>query len=122
MRGSFTVRRWQTQDGEMWEVMSYDGNTMVFDEDNSAWVDADSADGRFVNDEYWDDDGNPDDDGSTEAGDRKKELEMRAEEIIDWLSRSGLAREFRKGEGFFVRRGALVQLAGGTTIDLFDWL
>lgn len=116
------MRRWQDQDGKTWDVMSYDGDTMVYDEENSAWVDAGSADGHFVDDGCGDDDGYSDDEGSADVDDHETELEMRAEEIIDWLSKSELAREFKKGEGFLVSRGPLVRLTDGTTIDLFDWL
>ncbi|MBF0302719.1 MAG: hypothetical protein HQK73_06745 [Desulfamplus sp.] len=42
--------------------------------------------------------------------------------ILNRLSKSKFAVKFKKGEGFFVYRGNLVELRDGTKTELLDWL
>lgn len=42
--------------------------------------------------------------------------------IIEWLSSSRLAKNFKTREGFFVAKGSQVKLKDGITRDLFEWL
>lgn len=74
---------------------------------------------RAANDE-WDYDPYPQEERMSDSTDAKSD--SRAGEIIEWLSQSELAHEFKKGEGFLVGKGPLVRLTDGTTMDLFDWL
>lgn len=46
----------------------------------------------------------------------------RLEEIVQWLSKSSLARKFKEREGFFVRKGSHVRLKDGNVVDLLEWL
>lgn len=43
-------------------------------------------------------------------------------EIIEWLSSTSLAKNFRARDGFFVAQGSQVNLKGAVTRDLFEWL
>lgn len=42
--------------------------------------------------------------------------------IVDWISKSRLARPFIKGNGFFVLKGPMLQLKDGTIVDVIEWL
>ncbi len=42
--------------------------------------------------------------------------------ILDRLSKSKFAVKLKKGDGFFVYRGNLVQLRDGTKVEILDWL
>lgn len=46
----------------------------------------------------------------------------RKDDIVHWLSQSGLAVKFEHPGGFFIPRGPLVMLDKGHTTDIFDWL
>ena len=46
----------------------------------------------------------------------------RRTEVLSWLKTSSLAIPWRRATGFFVLRGARVQLADGTLMDALDWL
>lgn len=103
------MKRWQTQDGEMWDVMGGDGDEMVYDENNSAWVDAGDADGHLVDDGYSDDDY---DDGDYSWEDRMSGTDETADESSDTI-----VVEVRLAQGADVRIG--IERVGNTvTIDV----
>lgn len=61
--------------------------------------------------------------GSVAVSDKKTNNEkLRSQEIIEWLSRSQLARKFKLRDGFFVPKGPQVRLTDGAIVDAVEWL
>jgi len=52
----------------------------------------------------------------------RRDIMSRKEEIVAWLSKSTLAKSYKKGEGFFVLRGERVRLQDGTEKEVLIWL
>jgi len=77
--------------------------------------------------EYDDDDWRANDDSAEQEAEGEtdsceEDTEARIIEIIEWLSKSELARELGEQEGFFVPKGPQVRLQDGTVVEVLDWL